>query len=49
MQNYPVLFYPHPTIMTQERADLLKAYVEQGGTLIIGCRSGYKKGEQVVG
>ena len=41
--RYPVLFYPHPTIMTQERADLLKAYVEQGGTLIIGCRSGYKK------
>lgn len=43
LAEYPVLFYPHPTIMTQERADLLKAYVEQGGTLIIGCRSGYKK------
>ena len=43
LAKYPVLFYAHPSIMTQKRADLLKAYVEQGGTLIIGCRSGYKK------
>lgn len=40
---YPVLIYPHPVIMTKERADLLKQYVEQGGTLILGCRSGYKQ------
>lgn len=40
---YPVLFYPHPVIMTEERVELLNAYVEQGGTLIIGCRSGYKQ------
>ncbi len=40
---YPVLIYPHPVIMTEERAELLKQYVEQGGTLIIGCRSGYKQ------
>lgn len=40
---YPVLIYAHPVIMTEKRAALLKAYVEQGGTLIIGCRSGYKQ------
>ena len=28
--------------MSQARAALLKRYVEQGGTLILGCRSGYK-------
>ena len=40
--QYPVIFYPHPTIMDERRAALLKKYVEQGGTLVIGCRSGYK-------
>ena len=39
---YPVLIYPHPSIVTEERAKLLEEYVNQGGTLIIGCRSGYK-------
>ncbi len=43
LKVFPVLIYPHPTIMTNERAALLKQYVEQGGTLIIGCRSGYKQ------
>jgi beta-galactosidase len=28
--------------MTQERAELLKAYVAAGGTLVVACRSGYK-------
>ena len=41
--RYPVLIYPHPAIMTEARAKLLKAYVEQGGTLILGCRTGYKQ------
>lgn len=40
--KYPVVFYPHPVLMEKKRVDLLKQYVEQGGTLIIGCRSGYK-------
>lgn len=40
--NYRILFYPHATIMTKERANLLTKYVEQGGCLIMGCRSGYK-------
>lgn len=39
---YPVAFYPHPVLMDEKRAALLSAYVEQGGTLILGCRSGYK-------
>ena len=42
LQKYQVLFYPHATIMTREREAVLRAYVEAGGTLVIGCRSGYK-------
>ncbi len=42
LSKYPVLIYPHPTIMDERRAELLKRYVENGGTLVIGCRSGYK-------
>lgn len=40
--RYPVLLYPHPLIMTEERTALLTSYVNQGGTLIVGCRSGLK-------
>ena len=42
LQRYPVLIYPHALILTPERAALLKAYVAQGGTLILGCRTGMK-------
>ncbi len=42
LTGYPVLLYPHPVIMNKERAALLTAYVKQGGTLILGCRSGLK-------
>lgn len=42
LRKYPVVVYPHPVMMDQCRADLLRAYVEEGGTLLIGCRSGYK-------
>ncbi len=42
LQQYQVLIYPHMTIVTPAQADLLKSYVEAGGTLVIGCRSGYK-------
>jgi len=42
LSKYPVLIYPHPAIMNEKRAGLLKRYVENGGTLAIGCRSGYK-------
>ena len=42
LSRYPAVIYPHPTIIDEKRARLLKEYVEQGGILIIGCRSGYK-------
>ncbi|MCM1124553.1 MAG: beta-galactosidase, partial [Eubacterium sp.] len=42
LKKYQALFYPHATIMTREREAALRAYVESGGTLVVGCRSGYK-------
>ena len=42
LEKYKVLFYPHATIMNQERTELLQKYVAAGGTLVFGCRSGYK-------
>ena len=42
LKKYKALIMPHASIMTREKADLLESYVRQGGTLIIGCRSGYK-------
>ncbi len=42
LAGYPVVFYPHPVLMDERRASLLEEYVAQGGTLILGCRSGYK-------
>jgi beta-galactosidase len=42
LKKYPVLFYPHAVIMTKERAGLLEEYVASGGTLVLGCRAGYK-------
>ena len=40
--NFTAAVYPHPTIMTPARAEILRAYAENGGTLFFGCRSGYK-------
>ena len=42
IKSYPLLVYPHATILKQRTADLLKEYVSQGGTLLMGCRTGYK-------
>lgn len=42
LAQYRVLVYPHPAIMPEPTAALLKQYVEGGGTLVLGCRSGYK-------
>lgn len=42
LAQYDVLIYPHPAIMTDETASLLDEYVQQGGKLIFGCRTGYK-------
>jgi beta-galactosidase len=42
LNKYDLLIYPHATILLDETATLLKAYVAQGGTLILGARTGYK-------
>lgn len=42
LENYKVLFYPHPAILSPKRVRLLENYVAQGGILVLGCRSGYK-------
>lgn len=42
LKKYKLLIYPHATILTEETAKLLKAYVGQGGKLIMGSRTGYK-------
>ena len=42
LENYKVLIYPHPVMLSPERVRLLENYVAQGGILILGCRSGYK-------
>lgn len=40
--KYPVIIYPHALILTEARVKLLTAYVEGGGKLLIGCRTGQK-------
>ena len=40
--GYKMVFYPHPAILTEKRAALLRVYAEQGGTVVFGCRTGYK-------
>ena len=42
LRRYHTLIYPHPTIMTDETAEILNEYVRGGGRLVLGCRTGYK-------
>ncbi len=42
LSQYDVLVYPHAAIMTDGTAALLTEYVQGGGTIIFGCRTGYK-------
>jgi beta-galactosidase len=42
LERYQVLVYPHPAILTDATAALLTEYVSRGGTLVFGCRTGYK-------
>ncbi|WP_178021961.1 beta-galactosidase [uncultured Paenibacillus sp.] len=42
LSRYEVLIYPHPAILSDETARLLDMYVQQGGKLVFGCRTGYK-------
>lgn len=39
---YALLVYPHATILTKETAELLEAYLRQGGKVVFGARTGYK-------
>lgn len=41
-ERYPLLIYPHGTIVTDHERQVLKRYVEAGGILCLGCRTGYK-------
>lgn len=43
LKKYDVLFYPHASILTEERMALLERYVAEGGKLVMGCRTGYKE------
>lgn len=42
LQKYRLLVYPHPAVLSQAHATLLEQYVAAGGTVVFGCRSGYK-------
>ena len=40
--KYRAIVYSHPAIVTDRTAAVLSEYVHRGGSLIVGCRSGYK-------
>jgi len=40
--KYKVLIYPHPMILSDKCASLLREYVKRGGYLIFGARAGLK-------
>ncbi len=42
LAKYRCLVYPHPAILSEAQAKVLKEYVELGGYIVFGCRSGYK-------
>lgn len=42
LSKYALIVYPHPAILTEKTAALLKAYAEGGGTVLFGARTGYK-------
>jgi beta-galactosidase len=39
---YQIMFFPHAHLLTAADVPALQAYVEQGGTLVFGCWSGYR-------
>ena len=42
LNAYKLIFYPHATILEEPLKEKLVAYVENGGTLVFGARTGYK-------
>lgn len=43
LSKYPVLICPHPMVLSPEKAELLSAYIREGGCLILGARAGMKE------
>ena len=48
LQDYRVVFAPTLHLVTPEAADNLRRYVESGGTLVLGPRSGMKDAENAL-
>lgn len=42
LARYRVLIYPHPAILPDRIAEVLKEYVRGGGQIVFGSRTGYK-------
>ena len=42
LEKYSVVFYPHPAILTPQRAALLRRYAENGGQVVFGAFTGRK-------
>jgi beta-galactosidase len=42
LSEYAVVIVPQMAVLTEPTAAMLRAYVEGGGNLVVGCRSGYK-------
>lgn len=42
LSRYRVIFYPNAQLLTEQDVAALQVYVENGGTLIVGPRTGYK-------
>lgn len=40
--RYKVIFYPHGALLNDKRMEILKEYVNNGGILIFGARTGFK-------
>jgi beta-galactosidase len=42
LAGYQIVFFPHAHLLMDSDLPALQAYVEQGGTLVFGCWSGYR-------
>ncbi|MFC4305368.1 beta-galactosidase [Cohnella boryungensis] len=42
LKGYSIIFVPNAQIFDSKQAEMLRIYAEQGGTVVLGPRSGYK-------
>ena len=42
LAGYQIVFFPHAHLLTASDVEPLQQYVEEGGTLVFGCWSGYR-------